>query len=80
MSKKRREVGDYWIDQKIGSGTYAKVYKCTHKNTEKVFAMKAIDKKKIEGRHLEANLELEISIMVRYRHRNLVHLIHTMHI
>ena len=78
MSKKRREVGDYWIDQKIGSGTYAKVYKCTHKNTEKVFAMKAIDKKKIEGRHLEANLELEISIMMRYRHRNLVHLMHTM--
>ena len=76
--KKRREVGEYFIDRKIGSGTYAKVYKVTHKTNEKVFAMKVIDKKKLEGRHLEANLELEISIMARYRHRNLVRLRHTM--
>jgi serine/threonine-protein kinase ULK/ATG1 len=76
--RKRREVGDYWIDRKIGSGTYAKVYKCTHKATNDVYAMKVIDKKKISGKNLQANLELEISIMARFRHNNLVRLHHTM--
>ena len=78
VPRKRREVGDYWIDRKIGSGTYAKVYKCTHKATNDVYAMKVIDKKKISGKNLQANLELEISIMARFRHNNLVRLHHTM--
>jgi len=76
--KKRREVGVYYIDQKIGSGTFAKVYKCTHKTNSKVYAMKVIDKRKIGKNKLQANLELEISIMARFRHNNLVRLHHTM--
>jgi serine/threonine protein kinase len=42
--KAKRIIGDYMIQQKIGSGTYASVYKSIHQPTLLPVAIKIINK------------------------------------
>jgi serine/threonine-protein kinase ULK2 len=69
-------VGDYDVDRKVGSGSFAKVYRATHRRTRQVVAIKAVDKKKLNVRH-QQNLASEIKIMRRFQHWNLVRLLGT---
>ena len=73
---KRRSVGDFDIDRKVGSGSFAKVYRATHQRTKRIVAIKAVDKRKLNVKH-QQNLESEIKIMRRFQHRNLVRLLGT---
>jgi len=67
-------VGNYELTLKLGSGSYAQVYKCMHSKTKDVYAIKAISKEKVGDTKLMENLEQEISIMRDYLHPNIVQL------
>lgn len=70
IDKKVEDV--YIIGKKIGDGNFAVVRHCTNRESKREFALKIIDKRKINGK--EQMIEDEISIMRRCRHPNIVRL------
>ncbi|KNA08548.1 hypothetical protein SOVF_161720 isoform B [Spinacia oleracea] len=64
-----RMVGDYIIGPKIGSGSFAVVWKSKHRHLGTEFAIKEIDKK-----HFNDNLRKEISILRNITHPNIIRL------
>lgn len=62
-------VGDYIIGPKIGSGSFAVVWKSIHRHLGTEFAIKEIDKK-----HFNDNLRKEISILRNITHPNIIRL------
>ncbi|GLD94645.1 hypothetical protein PINS_up003269 [Pythium insidiosum] len=73
MSSGRATIGDYVVTSKLGSGSFAVVYKGYHKATKAPVAIKALSLSKL-NRKLLANLELEIAIMRQIDHPNVVKL------
>ncbi|CEI96957.1 Putative MAP kinase-activated protein kinase [Rhizopus microsporus] len=67
-------VGNYIIQDKIGQGSFATVYKAQHKETEQIVAVKSVKRSKLTKKLLE-NLESEISILTAIRHEHIVGLI-----
>jgi serine/threonine-protein kinase ULK/ATG1 len=73
-------IAGYTLEERLGSGSFANVYKASRKyqnelnhNSIEHVAIKAIarDSNKLTKKVLE-NLELEISILQKYRHANIV--------
>jgi len=64
-----RLVGDYIIGPRIGSGSFAVVWRSRHRVLGTEFAIKEIDKK-----HLNDNLKKEISILRNISHPNIIRL------
>lgn len=60
----------YLMGKKIGDGNFADVRECTDKITKKEFALKIVDKSKIQGK--EQMIRDEIDIMRRCKHPNIV--------
>jgi protein-serine/threonine kinase len=74
-SATRRMVGDYIVLKRIGSGSFAQVYKGHHKDDEKAFvAIKQISREKIKTLRLDAHLKSEINILKTVQHQNIVQL------
>ena len=71
-----RMVGEWVLDQKIGRGSFAVVWKARHRATGQVVAIKEIATDKLNQK-LKQSLECEISIMKRVEHRNIVRLFDT---
>lgn len=69
----RASIGDYVVTSKLGSGSFAVVYKGYHKVTKVPVAIKAMSLNKLNSKLL-ANLETEISIMRQIDHPNIVKL------
>ncbi|KAI9919277.1 hypothetical protein PsorP6_017243 [Peronosclerospora sorghi] len=69
----RASIGDYVVTSKLGSGSFAVVYKGYHKSSKTPVAIKALSLHKLNGKLL-ANLEMEISIMRQIDHPNIVKL------
>lgn len=69
----RASIGDYVVTSKLGSGSFAVVYKGYHKTTKVPVAIKAMSLGKLNSKLL-ANLETEISIMRQIDHPNVVKL------
>jgi serine/threonine-protein kinase ULK/ATG1 len=69
----RASIGDYVVTSKLGSGSFAVVYKGYHKTSKTPVAIKALSLSKLNGKLLE-NLEMEISIMRQIDHPNVVKL------
>lgn len=69
----RASIGDYIVTSKLGSGSFAVVYKGYHKVTKVPVAIKAMSLNKLNSKLL-ANLETEISIMRQIDHPNIVKL------
>jgi serine/threonine-protein kinase ULK2 len=70
-------VGDFKIelDKKLGRGSYADVYVGEQMSTNRVFAVKVIQKSKVsKGAKLLAGLEAEINIMKTLTHENILKL------
>jgi serine/threonine-protein kinase ULK/ATG1 len=67
-----KTVGEYVLKEKIGKGSYADVYKGTHKVTGLKYAIKAISKDILSEPKLLAGLESEIKIMREFSHENIV--------
>ena len=72
--KRRRTIGDFEIRGKLGSGSFADVYKAVHRVTGREVAVKAIALSKMNEK-LEKNLESEIAILRKIEHPNVVSLI-----
>ena len=68
-----RTAGDYTLLQKIGSGSFADVWKAQHRVTGDVVAIKEIATDRL-NRRLRQSLESEVSILRRISHRNIVQL------
>lgn len=69
----RASIGDYVVTSKLGSGSFAVVYKGYHKVTKVPVAIKAMSLHKLNSKLL-ANLEMEIAIMRQIDHPNIVKL------
>jgi hypothetical protein len=53
----------YQIEQKIGAGTYGKVYRATHKATGYVVAIKTMEKARIEKQKMTEKVNREMNIL-----------------
>ncbi|KAL8024140.1 putative protein kinase [Plasmopara halstedii] len=69
----RASIGDYIVTSKLGSGSFAVVYKGYHKMSKTPVAIKALSLHKLNGKLL-SNLEMEIAIMRQIDHPNIVKL------
>lgn len=70
-----KTVGNYNILSRLGSGSYAEVFKAVHIKTGEVVAVKVISKEKLGSQKLQENLDREISIMKNFTHPNVVRLL-----
>src|SRR4051812_3278051 len=72
----KRSVGDYFVDERIGSGSFASVWRAHHKeNPHELRAIKSVSKEKLlTNKKHEENLAQEIDIMRRMQHPNIVRL------
>jgi len=64
----------YTIIEPLGRGAYSCVYKVQSRKTNNYFALKIIDKQKLNQNHLRKRLQNEIQIQSQLRHKNIVHL------
>lgn len=69
----RASIGDYVVTSKLGSGSFAVVYKGYHRVSKLPVAIKALSLHKLNSKLL-ANLEMEIAIMRQIDHPNIVKL------
>lgn len=67
---------DYIVEYKIGSGSFASVWKAHHRSDPSVLrAIKSVSREKLlSNRKHEENLAQEIDIMSKIQHRNIVRL------
>ena len=66
-------VGDYILDKKkIGRGSFSKIYKGWHKETDQVVAVKRIEVDDIKK--VSKNIKREIKVMKQLKHPNIVEL------
>ena len=75
-SAPKRSVGEWLLEQKIGRGSFAVVWRARHRATGQVVAIKEIATDKLNQK-LKQSLECEISILKRVEHRNIVRLYDT---
>ena len=72
---KERQIGDYLIQEVIGNGGFAKVYLGMHIPTKERVAIKVIDKEELFAEdENKKRLLLEISILKKVRHKNIIKL------
>ncbi|KAG6614193.1 ULK/ULK protein kinase [Phytophthora cinnamomi] len=69
----RASIGEYVVTSKLGSGSFAVVYRGYHKTSKTPVAIKALSLHKLSGKLL-TNLEMEIAIMRQIDHPNVVKL------
>ncbi|CAH0492896.1 unnamed protein product [Peronospora farinosa] len=69
----RASIGDYVVTSKLGSGSFAVVYKGYHKTSKLPVAIKALSLHKLNRKLLD-NLEMEIAILRQIDHPNVVKL------
>ena len=70
-----KKIGDYILRKVLGQGQFGKVWKAKHFKNGKEFAIKIIDKKKINRNPiLKRLLQTEVSIMNEINHPNILHL------
>lgn len=70
----RREDFESLSNTNIGVGGFGKVYKVRHKVSKNVYAIKVINKAKIIEHDLVEQIKLEVEIMYKLDHKNIVKL------
>lgn len=73
MEERGRVVGDYMLGERIGSGSFAVVWRARHRQSGAEVAVKEIDKMKVDGKFREGLLK-EITILRNISHPNIVRL------
>lgn len=69
-----KKVGKYSLVKYLGSGQFGDVYRGEVAGSEQVFAVKIIQKAKINSPILKDMLKSEVSIMQKMNHPNIIHL------
>jgi hypothetical protein len=69
-----REAGPWVLDREIGSGSFAKVWRATHKQTQQVAAVKEINLDKL-SKKLQESLASEVAVLKHTQHHNIVCLV-----
>ncbi|MED6204714.1 Serine/threonine-protein kinase ATG1a [Stylosanthes scabra] len=69
-----RVIGDYILGPRIGSGSFAVVWRARHRHSGIVVAIKEIDKKQLSPKVSE-NLFKEITILSTINHPNIIRLL-----
>lgn len=68
-----RRVADWVLQEKIGRGSFAVVWKAIHADTGNCVAVKEISTDRL-NKKLKQSLESEVSILKQIRHQNIVRL------
>ncbi len=75
MTIEGKKVGNYVLRKVLGQGQFGKVWKAKHYQNGKEYAVKKIDKSKINSNPiLKRLLKTEVSIMHEINHVNILHL------
>ena len=69
-----KEDFESFEDKSIGEGTYGSVWKVRHKITQKIFAIKVMNKEKIIRHNMVEQINKEIEIMYKLDHPNIIKL------
>ena len=73
--RNQKQVGDYLIQELLGSGTFAKCYKAMHIPTKERVAIKVIDKELLYADEInKKRLLSEIAVLKKIRHKNIIKL------
>ena len=75
-SQPKKEVEKWVLTEVIGHGSFAKVWKAHHKETDKVAAVKEINTERLNKKLLES-LASEIAVLQRVNHPHIVNLYET---
>lgn len=70
----RRDDFESLSNTNIGVGGFGKVYKVRHKVSKNIYAIKVINKAKIIEHDLVEQIKLEVEIMYKLNHKNIVKL------
>lgn len=70
----QREAGAWVLEREIGSGSFAKVWKATHRHTQQVAAVKEINLDKL-SKKLQESLASEVAVLKHTQHHNIVCLV-----
>lgn len=66
-----RDAGDWILEHEIGSGSFAKVWKATHRHTRQIAAVKEINVDKL-NKKLQESLASEVAVLNHTKHHNIV--------
>lgn len=70
-----KKVGNYLLVSKLGQGQFGTVYKATHTETDETFAVKSVEKKKVNSNpKLRKLFDTEMQVMSKLSHPNILHL------
>lgn len=67
----------YIIGKVLGKGAFGKVNLCIHKLSEKLVAIKSLDKQYLKSEHNNSKLQNEIAILSLLKHKNVISLYET---
>jgi serine/threonine protein kinase len=71
----KKKVGDYLIISSLGKGQFGHVYKAQALNeNNKIYALKCVEKDKLNSKIIKELFQTEISIMSEINHPNILHL------
>ena len=70
-----KKVGKYEIGKTLGEGTFGKVKLAFNTENQRQYAIKVLDKGKIQQQNMGLQIKKEISIMKMVKHTNVVELI-----
>lgn len=65
------KISDYEIQEKLGIGSYATVYKAKHKKTQTFYAIKCVEKSSL-SQSASDNLVTEIRLLKSLTHKHIV--------
>eukprot|EP00758_Cryptobia_borreli_P015118 Tbor_TRINITY_DN5991_c5_g2::TRINITY_DN5991_c5_g2_i1::g.19127::m.19127/K07198/PRKAA, AMPK; 5'-AMP-activated protein kinase, catalytic alpha subunit len=64
-------VGNYYVHETIGQGSFGKVKRGTHKDTKQTVAIKILNRKKLQSANMDKKIRREIHILSLFRHPNI---------
>ncbi|EFA78100.1 putative protein serine/threonine kinase [Heterostelium album PN500] len=74
---KLEDIFNYTLLDKIGSGTFSDVHLCRHKETDKQYAIKIIDKSLVQmiASHTDLDISTEVNILSTLSHPHVIKLV-----